>query len=531
MSRGTTSGEIAAPDQTAASTSDGLPHRWAILCTVLVMTFMGCLDSSIVNVALPVMSRELGVDMSQIQWVASIYLVVNCASILVFGRLGDLIGKVRVFQAGVLLFTVGSLLCSLSHTLPTLIGARVVQSLGASAALANNQGIITEAFPARERGRSLGMVASFVALGTLTGPVLGGVIVGATSWEYIFVINVPVGLVAFLVGLRTLPDDSPAPAPAPASSDVSALHAEDGSGRKAGCGQLGAAPSPLRRLDVGGSILMAVALVLVFCSLTLLESASSPLVWGALVLGVVLFVAFVLYERRCPEPLVRMDVFRDVHFDVNLVTMLIVFVVFGANNMILPFYLQDARAFGVTLAGLLMASYPLVNFFVGPLAGSLSDRVGCEGITMAGLFVFGIGAVVVSLLGASTPIPVIAASLMLMSLGSSSFQSPNNALVMGSAPRDALGFVGSLSALVRSLGMSLGIVLSTSLLYNRMSDAAGYRVTSYVEGHAEYFLYGFRWVYLVLAVLVAVACALATWRFVASRRSHKADARTTPPGR
>lgn len=506
MNRSAAPAQVAQTAQTVEP--DGAPNRWAILCTVLVMTFMGCLDSSIVNVALPVMSRELGVDMSQIQWVASIYLVVNCASILLFGRLGDLIGKVRVFQAGVLLFTVGSLLCSLSHTLPLLVGARVVQSLGASAALANNQGIITEAFPARERGKSLGMVASFVALGTLAGPVLGGVIVGATSWEFIFVINIPVGLVAFLVGLRTLPDDSPA-----AAEPVSVTGSTPG--RTSGA---------LRGLDVGGSILMAVALVLVFCSLTLLESSSSPLVWGALVLGVVLLVAFVLYERRRPEPLVRMDVFRDAHFDVNLVTMLIVFVVFGANNMILPFYLQDARAFDVTLAGLLMAAYPLVNFFVGPLAGSLSDRVGCEGITMAGLFVFGLGTVAVSMLGGTTPIPVIVASLMLMSLGSSSFQSPNNALVMGSAPRDALGFVGSLSALVRSLGMSLGIALSTSLLYNRMSSAAGYRVTSYVEGHAEYFLYGFRWVYLVLATLVVVAFALAAWRFVASRRARRANA-------
>lgn len=483
-------------------------NKWAVLCTVLVMTFMGCLDSSIVNVALPVMSRELGVDMSEIQWVASIYLVVNCASILLFGRLGDLIGKVRVFQAGVLLFTVGSLLCALSTTLPVLIGARVIQSLGAAASLATNPGIITEAFPASERGKSLGMVASFVALGTLAGPVLGGVIVGATSWEFIFVINVPVGIVAFLVGLRTLPDDRPAAAITPASGDA----------------PLPDTPAPrtsiscLQRLDIPGAVLMAAALVLVFCALTLLEHEGTPLAWGMLVSGIVLLVAFVLYERHVAEPLVRLSVFRNVLLDVNLVMMLIVFIVFGSNNMVLPFYLQDSRAFSVTLAGLIMAAYPIVNFFVGPLSGSLSDRVGCEGIVMAGLLIFGVGTVVVSTFDGSTPIPLIVAGLMVMSLGSSSFQSPNNALIMSSAPRDALGFVGSLGALVRSLGMSLGIVLSTSLLYDRMSVQAGYRVTSYVEGHAEFFLYGFRWVYLVLAVLVAVAFALAVWRFVSSRR-------------
>ena len=148
-------------------------NKWAILFTVLVMTFMSTLDSSIVNVALPVMQKALAVSLSDIQWVSTVYLVAICASMLIFGRLGDMFGKVWLFQAGVALFAIGSLLCGLSHAFAMLLVSRCVQGIGAAAAMANNMGIITESFPAKERGRALGLLASFVALGMMCGPVLG----------------------------------------------------------------------------------------------------------------------------------------------------------------------------------------------------------------------------------------------------------------------------------------------------------------------------------------------------------------------
>ena len=172
------------------------------------MTFMETLDGTIVNVALPTMQAELGVEATQIQLVASAFLVVTCAFLLVFGRLGDIVGKVRVFQLGVVLFTAGSALCALSSTLPALVGARVVQALGVAASLANNQGIITETFP-DSRGRALGLVATFTALGAMAGPTIGGALVSALPWESIFVINLPIGLVSLLIGLKVLPNRRP----------------------------------------------------------------------------------------------------------------------------------------------------------------------------------------------------------------------------------------------------------------------------------------------------------------------------------
>ena len=190
--------------------NEKIHNKWVILGTVLIMTVMGTLDSSICNVALPVIQEEMQVPMAGIEWVTSIYLIVTISMILICGKMGDIYGKVRVFQAGVVLFTLGSLLCSMSDTLGMLILSRVVQALGQSAALANNQGIITETFPGEQRGRALGMIASSVALGTMLGPTIGGAILSFLPWNFIFIINVPIGILSFLLGVFTLPRRKPA---------------------------------------------------------------------------------------------------------------------------------------------------------------------------------------------------------------------------------------------------------------------------------------------------------------------------------
>ena len=145
-------------DVRSGTASAGSSNKWAILLTVLIMTFMATLDSSIVNVALPVMQKALGAGLDQIQWISSVYLLTMCAFLLVFGRLGDLYGKVRYFEIGVVIFSIGSLMCGMSTSLPALVASRAVQGIGGASAMANNMGIITEAFPARERGRALALL-------------------------------------------------------------------------------------------------------------------------------------------------------------------------------------------------------------------------------------------------------------------------------------------------------------------------------------------------------------------------------------
>lgn len=457
----------------------GAPKRHtAALVVILAMTFMEILDGTIVNVALPSMQQELGVDMASIQWVASIYSIVTCAALLVFGRLGDMYGKVRIFQVGVALFTLGSALCAMSGTFEMLVFSRAVQSLGGAASLANNQGIITETFP-NNRGRALGLVATFTALGAMCGPTLGGLIVSTLPWEFIFIINIPIGIISLLAGIKVLENRPPKRRPA---------------------------------FDALGTVLLVPSILAIFFAITLMERGVTPLTVGMLVGGAGLLVAFVVVENHAKSPLVTLGVFRDVRFCIDLVNMALVFLAMAAYTFIFPYYLQEARGIGAGVAGLIMACYPLVNSIVGPVSGAVSDKVGCEKPTLVGQTIYTCGLAACSFLALGTPIPLLICCIMFTSLGSAIFQAPNNSMVMGHAPEGALGFVGSLGNLMRYLGQSLGITVGSALLYGGMSDSIGYPVTSYVEGRPDVFMDGMHAAFLALAFIVGASVVLALVR-------------------
>lgn len=469
--------------------AEGAPKRHtAALVVILAMTFMEILDGTIVNVALPSMQQELGVDMASIQWVASIYSIVTCAALLVFGRLGDMYGKVRIFQVGVALFTLGSALCAMSGTFEMLVFSRAVQSLGGAASLANNQGIITETFP-NNRGRALGLVATFTALGAMCGPTLGGLIVSTLPWEFIFIINIPIGIISLLAGIKVLENRPPKRRPA---------------------------------FDALGTVLLVPSILAIFFAITLMERGVTPLTVGMLVGGAGLLVAFVVVENHAKSPLVTLGVFRDVRFCIDLVNMALVFLAMAAYTFIFPYYLQEARGIGAGVAGLIMACYPLVNSIVGPVSGAVSDKVGCEKPTLVGQTIYTCGLAACSFLALGTPIPLLICCIMFTSLGSAIFQAPNNSMVMGHAPEGALGFVGSLGNLMRYLGQSLGITVGSALLYGGMSDSIGYAVTSYVEGRPDVFMDGMHAAFLALAFIVGASVVLALVREYLNYRERRA---------
>lgn len=486
-----------APDSRAEAAKAGAKagggHAGAALVVILAMTFMEILDGTIVNVALPSMQQELGVDMASIQWVASIYSIVTCAALLVFGRLGDMFGKVRIFQVGVALFTAGSALCALSGTFEMLVVARAVQSLGGAASLANNQGIITETFP-DSRGRALGLVATFTALGAMCGPTLGGLIVATLPWEFIFIINLPIGLISFVVGLKVLSNRRPEHRPS---------------------------------FDALGTVLLIPSILLIFFAITLTERGVTPFTIGMLACGIGLLVAFVVVENHAKSPLVTLGVFRDVRFVIDLINMALVFLAMAAYTFIFPYYLQEARGIGAGVAGLIMACYPLVNSIVGPISGAVSDKVGCEKPTLVGQIIYTCGLAIMGFVALDTPLFVLIPCIMFTSLGSAIFQAPNNSMVMGHAPEGSLGFVGSLGNLMRYLGQSVGITVGSALLYGGMSQSIGYPVTSYIEGRSDVFMDGMHLAFHVVAVIVLVSVALALVREWLNYRERRSKAVAT----
>ncbi len=455
-------------------------RRYLILSVLVLAPFMGNLDSSIVNVALPVMARNLGVQISAIQWVVTSYILTLAALVLIFGRIADRVGKRKVFTSGFLIFGLGSLLCALSKNFSFLILSRVLQATGSAMFMSSSQGIVAEVFPPNERGKAMGLNGSAVAIGAMIGPPLGGILVGTFAWQSIFLINLPIAAMAFIAGISLVPRD------------------EKRSGEN------------VARFDIHGSVVFVLSIVAVFASLLSSDTLGldSPLVWGGLVAGLIGTVVFVWMERRSTNPMIDLSCFSNRLFTVSIICAALTFACMCSLTIIHPFYLQYALGLKPETAGLLMLAIPVAQCLVAPLSGSLADRLGAEPITVAGLVVMCMGLLLMSTLTVASPWILIIAWTVVVSVGSSIFQSPNTSLIMGLSTRERLGITGSINAESRNIGMVTGIALSVALLYNRMSAAAGYRVSGYVDGRPEFFIYGMRIVYLAAAGLCVLGIIL-----------------------
>jgi EmrB/QacA subfamily drug resistance transporter len=462
------------------------PHRWKILPVILLAPFMGSLDGSIVNVALPSIATRLGVGLDGIQWVVSSYLIVISALVLIFGKIADKLGKVRIFEYGFLVFGIGSLLCALSWSLPVLIVARSVQAIGASMFMSSNQGIIATIFPPEERGRALGLLGTTVAVGTMVGPPLGGIMVDIFNWQSLFLINIPISLFAFLAGIRLLPRDD-----------------------KAGS---------LARFDLAGSGLFV---GFIFCMFYFMLSGTQR-GWGATAELTSLAVAagcgilFVLRERRVEDPMIDLSIFRNGFFSISVVCVLLVFVVTFCVTIVQPFFLQNALGLSPSAAGLLLLASPLASGLIAPLSGHLSDKIGAKALTVTGLAIILAALGLMCFLDLGSSLVHVAACLAFFGLGSGVFGSPNTKLIMGHAPRDKLGIAGSINALARNMGMVSGIAFAVALLNGSMSARLGRKVNGFVPENPAVFIVGMRTVFLSAAALCAVAIALtlarALWR-------------------
>lgn len=397
-------------------------NRWVILFIVVMVTFMSVLDSSIVNVALPVMAKSLKVTSAGIQLVVTSYLIIISATILVFGRLGDIVGKTKIFKFGIALFTLGSLFCGVTSSLPVLILARVIQAVGAAATMANSQGIITAVFPSSERGKALGITGTFVALGAMVGPTLGGFIVDAASWEYIFLINVPIGIITLFYGLKVLPK-----------------------GHK----------TEKVKLDGLGALLFMFAIVPLFVALGKgqVVGFTRPIILLGFIIAIISFIAFIMVEKRREDPLLQLQIFENKLFSLSIFCGFISFVSIFCSIIIQPFYLQDVLKFSPAFTGLILMISPLILSVVSPLSGHLSDKIGSEILTFIGLVVTSLGLLFMSTLNEQSSIASMVFFIVTMSIGNGLFQSPNNSLIMSTVPKDKLGIAGSINALVRNLGM------------------------------------------------------------------------------
>lgn len=460
--------------------------RWMILIVLNIFTFMSTLDGSIVNIALPELSKQLKLPMAQIEWVTTGYLMAICAAILFFGKLGDIVGKIRIFKIGTIVFVIGSMLCGFSLSLPALLASRVIQAIGASMTMANSQGIVTDIFPANERGKALGFIGTFVSLGSIAGPSLGGIMVSTLGWEYIFWVNIPIGVIAILLGWKVLPKDL---------------------------------TRTKSTIDVPGSLLFAIFIISLFAGLLLGQQLGygDSLIVTSIIAAIVSFTAFLWTELRRKEPLLQLSLFKNPLFSLSILCGFLVFTANFCFNIIAPFYAQNMLNLSPFEAGFLLMLLPICMVVVAPISGALSDKIGSEFLTFAGLVVMVIAQFGLAELYEGSSVVLVGVWIAMLGIGSGLFQSPNNSLVMSKIPRTQLGSAGSVNSLVRNVGMVVGITIATTILFHVMSSEAGYRVTGLVPGRPELFISGMHVVFMTSASICFVAALLTGWRMMSAR--------------
>ena len=433
----------------ARSGNDVLPSRarWLVLVTVGIGTFMSALDGSVVNTLLPVLSRSLNTSIAGIEWVTTIYLLVISGLLLSVGRAGDLFGHKRLFLGGFALFVVGSALCGTASSAHMLVALRVIQALGAAMLMATSPAILTQSFPASQRGRALGAQGTFTYLGLTVGPSLGGWLAEAFGWRSVFYITVPVGLAAIALAVRSIADD-----------------------------HVGEAEE---RFDFSGATLFTSGLVALMIALNQGHDWgwTSPLTLGVMVGALVLLAVFVRVEQRRPAPMLDLSLFRSRTFSASAASALLNYACVYAVTFVLPFLLIQARGLGTAEAGLVLTAQPIVMAVVAPISGALSDRIGSRGLATAGMLLLAAGLVALGLLVTRGSLGQIAAALALFGLGVGFFVSPNNSALMGAAPRNRQGIASGVLATSRNVGMVLGVgfagAIFTTVATHAASPSAG----------------------------------------------------------
>jgi EmrB/QacA subfamily drug resistance transporter len=421
-------------------------HHWWALSTVALGTFMSTLDSSIVNVSLPVILQYFRTDLATIQWVVLAYLLTITALLLTFGRLADIWGRKRVYTIGFGVFTLGSLCCALSGSPGQLIAARVLQAVGGAMIQANGLAITSAVFPEEQRGRALGIQGTVVATGTTLGPSFGGLLTGTFGWQANFLVNLPVGI--FGIGLALL-----------------VLEERRISTRRPGAG----------KFDPLGALLAAVTLVTLILALNRGGRAGwdSPAILALLAVAAVSLVAFLVVESRVAAPLISLALFRIRSFATGSSAAFLSFLAIAAHFFLMPFFLQLALGFPPGQAGLLLTPTSLTLAVVAPLSGYLSERLGARLLSSIGLSISCLALFLLSRLTTDVHYLDVLGRLILLGVGMGLFNSPNSSAVFASVPRAQYGVVGGFISMVRNSGQAVGQAVAGAVVVSAIAPVVG----------------------------------------------------------
>ncbi len=427
-------------------------RRWELLALTSVGAFMGPLDGSIVAVALPVMSPELHLSFSASMWVQAAYLLASATLLIPLGRLADHRGRVHFYLAGLIVFTLGSLLAALSMNGAWLIGSRVVQGAGAALLASTSAAIVTAVFPPEERGRALGINVMAVYIGLSVGPPLGGFLVDTLGWRWIFLVNLPIGLAVLAWGWLLLPrHERPGEAP---------------------------------RIDVAGATLLGVFLICLLVPLTFAPQWGweSARVTTLLVIAAVALVAFVLVELRVKDPVLDLDLLlHNRLFAAANLAALLNYMALYAVSILTAIFLEIVQGRSASFTGWLMLSAPVMQAVLSPVSGRLSDRIGSRVLTTSGMLLVALGMVLLGSMPDDAGIARVVLSLAVVGIGLASFSAPNSSAIMGSVRRDQLGLASAFLSTMRVTGQALSVAILGGIAASQLGRLGGQLL--FTHGH------------------------------------------------
>ena len=450
---------------------------------------LSSLGTSIANVALPTLAQVFAASFQQVQWIVLAYLLAITTLIVSVGRLGDIIGRRRLLLAGIALFTAASVLCGIAPTLWLLIAARAVQGLGAAVMMALTIAFVSETVPKARTGSAMGLLGTMSAIGTASGPSLGGILISAFGWRAIFLVGVPLGILAFGLAHRYLPTDQTEPR------------------------------TDRARFDYVGTLLLALTLAAYALAMTTGRGH-----FGLTNIGLLLAAAFgtglfVLIEASAPSPLIRLPVFRNPELSASLVMSMLVATVVMTTFVVGPFYLSRALGLDAALVGIVMSVGPIVSALSGVLAGRVVDSLGARFMIVVGLIEMAAGSFALSVLPAAFGTAGYIAAIAILSPGYQLFQAANNTVVMMDVGPDQRGVISGMLSLSRNLGLITG----ASVMGAIFALASG--TIDITAARPEAVATGMRMTFIVAGLLIVAALVVAVGsRALTTRPSTAGDA-------
>jgi EmrB/QacA subfamily drug resistance transporter len=406
-------------------------YKWTVLTVTTVGIFMATLDSSIVVVGLPTVVADLNTDIVHGVWIITIYRLMICVLLVGLGRVADIYGRVRLYNWGFAVFTVGSLLSGFSVTADQLLASRLVQGTGAALLFVNSVAIVTDAFSGPELGKGIGINQVAINAGTITGYVLSGVVIGLFSWRAIFLVNVPIGIFGTYWSRKRLREIS----------------------------------HPMReaKFDAPGAVAFSTSITLLLLGLTV-AGITDPVSISLISLSAITMGLFIVFERRTAHPVIDLALFKIRLFTAGNLANLLSGLAFAALAFIMSLYFQLIRGYDPVSTGIALIPVDATLIFVGPVSGWLSDKWGARGLSTLGLLVASAGLFLLSTITAVTAYTQILLALAVIGLGIGMFRSPNASSVMGSVPANERGVASGIRSTIINTGIVASIPITVGIM-------------------------------------------------------------------